>query len=260
MVITLYGPDGYRRKEKKDFFVTAFIKKYGAHGVAFYDGEDDDALARIEEATRTQSMFESHKMLVIEHPFALTEKSFKKLLEEVLPSKLTTLVLLADKKPLKLFSFLLDEPAVGFEYELLKGAAWSKFVVEEAKARGVSLTSVALAFLAEAYTGDSFRLATELDKLASSPKKQIAVTDLEEAGIEIAPDFWALVNGLRAHDAGTRLGLLERALSRGEEPAKLFNILSSLAKDKVAAFANYDYAVKSGKLEYDDALLDFVLG
>jgi hypothetical protein len=45
------------------------------------------------------------------------------------------------------------------------------------------------------------------------------------------------------------------------DPApKLFNILASQWKEKISQFARYDLAIKSGKLDYEEALLDAVIG
>ena len=41
--------------------------------------------------------------------------------------------------------------------------------------------------------------------------------------------------------------------------AKLFNILGSQWKEKTAQMAELDFAVKSGKLEYEEALVDLIL-
>ena len=45
----------------------------------------------------------------------------------------------------------------------------------------------------------------------------------------------------------------------GDPPPKIFNILASQWREKTHEMAEYDFAVKSGKLEYDDALLALVL-
>jgi hypothetical protein len=44
-----------------------------------------------------------------------------------------------------------------------------------------------------------------------------------------------------------------------EAGPKLFNILASQWKEKTAAMAEFDFAIKSGKLEYEEALVDLVI-
>ena len=46
-----------------------------------------------------------------------------------------------------------------------------------------------------------------------------------------------------------------------DEPAKIFNMLSAFAKapEEKIKMADYDVAIKSGKLEYEEALLDLVI-
>ena len=57
----------------------------------------------------------------------------------------------------------------------------------------------------------------------------------------------------------TRLAALETLLVSGDPPPKIFNILASQWREKTHQMAEYDFAVKSGKLEYDDVLLALVL-
>ena len=78
--------------------------------------------------------------------------------------------------------------------------------------------------------------------------------------IETVPDFWAIFNGLKNSDITRRLFVLEKLFAAHEPAAKIFNILASLSKDRVSDFAEYDLKVKSGKLEYEEALVYAVLG
>ena len=51
-------------------------------------------------------------------------------------------------------------------------------------------------------------------------------------------------------------------LLNSEEPAKIFNILAASSRNQPAEikrFADYDVAVKSGKIDYEEALLDLCL-
>ena len=62
-------------------------------------------------------------------------------------------------------------------------------------------------------------------------------------------------------DAGRKLLLLEELLFRSENPQMIFNLFSVLMKtsSEKEKMADYDAAVKSGKLEYQEALTDLVL-
>ena len=65
--------------------------------------------------------------------------------------------------------------------------------------------------------------------------------------------------GARSPDIRNRFLALETLLAIGDPPAKIFNILASQWREKTHEMAEYDFAVKSGKLEYDDALLALML-
>jgi hypothetical protein len=66
--------------------------------------------------------------------------------------------------------------------------------------------------------------------------------------------------GLRGKEVSGRLRALETLLAQSDPAAKIFNILASQWKEKTLQIADYDFAVKSGKLEYEEAVLDLVLG
>ena len=68
MIIFLYGPDDYRRLQKKREILAEFKKKHSDLGVCIFDmtsGATDD----LEEFLRAQSIFENKKLAVIENLF-----------------------------------------------------------------------------------------------------------------------------------------------------------------------------------------------
>ena len=48
-------------------------------------------------------------------------------------------------------------------------------------------------------------------------------------------------------------------LALNDPPAKLFNILASQWQEKILQIAELDFAVKSGKMEYEEALLELII-
>ena len=78
--------------------------------------------------------------------------------------------------------------------------------------------------------------------------------------LDVAPNYWGLLNGVKGYDVRSRLSALETLLAMNDPAAKLFNILASQWKEKIPQFAKYDAAIKSGKLEYEEALVDLVIG
>ena len=52
---------------------------------------------------------------------------------------------------------------------------------------------------------------------------------------------------------------LETMLALSDPPAKIFNILASQWAEKTPHMAEYDLAVKSGKVDYEEALVDLLI-
>lgn len=261
MIIFLYGADDYRRSERKKFYIEEYKKKHANLGMEIFDLSEGGQFEKFQAFIKNRSIFDPFKMAIIERVFEDSSRDSIAALKSLMPSGKETTVLISEgKAPTKEFSFLLKDPVRAEEFPSLEGAAWTDFIRGEAKRRGLSLSAPAARFLAEAYQGDSWRLTTELEKLGFlDGGAPIDVQDLERFGLELAPNFWFLVNNLRSLDWRQRLASLERMFVEQESGAKIFNILSAQWPEKLPAMAAYDIAVKSGKLEYEEALLDLAL-
>jgi DNA polymerase III delta subunit len=257
MIIFLYGPDSYRRDAKKRFYISEFEKKYSAHGVERVDLEAADGLQALDLAARSRSLFEAAKLIIIENFSEITPKKLKDALEPFFSDKQLNVLLLADKKPVKALDFLLNKPVTSAAFEHLEGAAWMKFVQASVAENKVDLDPAALNLLARTYEKDSWGLITELQKLAGSEKK-LTAADLASLGLEVAPDFFPLVQSLRSASLGDRFAALARLFHDNEPAAKSFNIISALWAQKTPQFAAYDRAVKMGKMDYEEALTDLI--
>ena len=122
----------------------------------------------------------------------------------------------------------------------------------------MALDDAAAQFLAGVHEGDSWALVTELQKLASF-KSSITRKDLDTFGLLVAPDYWSLMNGMKSRDMRNRILALEKLFSINDPAAKTFNMLASQWREKTAQMAEYDFAVKSGKLNYEEVLLALAL-
>ena len=268
MIIFLWGPDDYRRLRRRRELEHAFFLKHPAAAAGRFDGEiaPRDTAAALDEFARSGSLFGAAKFALVENAFAMDAAELVKTLKLAAAAGRETAVILSEmEKPPKQAAFLLKEPVCAERFEHLSGAEWEAFVRAEAEARGIALAPDAVRFLGSAHKGDSWALATELDKIASlrgtaRRAGAIARKDLDELGLEIAPDYWPLLNGLRSHDGRARLAALEKLFALNDPPPKIFNIIAAQAGEKTARMAEYDRAVKSGKLDYEEALLDLVLG
>lgn len=272
MIIFLYGPDDYRRLGKKKELVAEFVKKRSDLGLLAFDVLAAGWQDRFEEFAKSQSLFETGKLAILENAFELEAPALAKLLkpfataEKGAANAAITILLSERDKPVKALDFLLKKPAISQKFEKLAGAEWFAFLADEAKRLGVPLSVPAAQFLATVYEGDSWALATELQKLSSwragatgAKKKLIERADLDAFDLEAAPNYWMLLNGLKSQDPRTRLATLEKLLAMGDQPAKIFNILASQWKEKTAQMAEFDFAIKSGKLDYEEALLDLAI-
>jgi|SRR5882724_12837504 len=257
MIIFLYGPDAYRRDQKKRFYISEFEKKYSPRGILRMDLEPGEAAA-LDAAARSQSLFDKAKLVVVENPFEVTPKRLAAALQPFLKDKQLNALLIADKKPVKALEFLLKAPVTSASFENLEGAAWMKFVQAEVAARKVGLEPAALVLLARTYEKDSWGLVTELQKLAGA-EKVLSAADLAALGVEVAPEFFPLIQSLRSARMGDRFAALARLFQDNEPAAKTFNIISALWTQRMPLFAAYDKAVKMGKMDYEEALTDLII-
>lgn len=258
MIILLYGPDSYRRDAKKRFYIAEFEKKYSTHGIERVDLEAAGGLAALDLAARSRSLFEPAKLVLAENFLEITPKKLLAALQPFFEDKQLNVLLVSDKKPTKPFDFLLKEPATSTAFENLEGAAWMKFVQSEVAAHKANLDPAALALLARTYEKDSWGLVTELQKLSGSEEK-LTAEDLASLGLEVAPEFFPLVQSLRSASLADRFGALAKLLKDNEPAAKIFNIISALWIQKTPQFAAYDRAIKMGRMDYEEALTDLLV-
>jgi len=258
MLLFLYGPDDYRRFQKKQDLAAEFKKKHSDLGIGSFDFENKDAIESFQNFVRNQSIFETAKLALVENAFEMEAKQLAKLLRPFLQEKSINVLLSERDKPVKTLSFLIEKPAFFQKFENLEGATWEQFVVMAAQKHNVALDADAVKFLATVYEGNTWGLVTELQKL-SALKSTINKKDLEQLNLEAAPNYWALLNGVKNADVRTRLYAFEKLLALNDPPAKLFNMLASQWQQKLRRFAEFDFLVKSGKLEYEEVLLEAVL-
>ncbi|MDO8515813.1 MAG: hypothetical protein Q7S28_01030 [bacterium] len=259
MFITLYGPDDYRREEKKRTIVSEFKKKHPSSEIAVFSGEEKEAPGKCKDFISGGSLFDAAKLAAIYNPGEGDEKAWAKALKEISTVPNATILLTFNRKPVAAFAQILKEENLVEQFPHLEGAAWERFIATEAERSDVAFSSDALTFLAEAYLHDTWRLVTELKKIASGGVRTVDKKTLVALGIEIAPDSWMTLNALRASSLRTRLDALESLFATHEPSAKLFNILSALEKKRAPFWAAADAAIKSGKIEYEEALLEAAL-
>lgn len=254
MLIFLYGSDTYRRMKKRHWYAGEFLKKHKISGIGEFDmalPEEKDELVLF---LSHRSMFDPMKLAVLENASFCDAVELKKILVSYAEDKATHVVLSEEHAPHKSLAALVKK-STAVKCDLLRGSEWEHFIESEARVRGIVFEETAFDYLRRIYESDSWRLATELDKIGAWKKGKIQIKDLEKLGIELPPDTWKLTQGMRGTSVSMRLSSLEMLFAQGEPAAKTFNILSSLWREKIAHFAAYDLAVKTGKFEYEEALV-----
>jgi DNA polymerase III delta subunit len=271
MIIFLYGPDTYRRQQKLNDIISDYKKKHSGLSVEnFYlasGNSEETELAKLKDFARSRNLFDDLRLGVIRSGFDLdkgAKKDYINILKENISSKEVVFLIIEEKKPAKDFIFLLNKPVLSQEFDHLTGVKLKKFLQKEAVNRGVSLDAESQELLARVYASDIWGLVTELDKLALLDEKSINLKILKShLNVSLPVNVFNLINQMRSlKNKGARLSLLEELMAKSQDPAMIFNILAIYPygdrRWKKRA-ADCDVLVKSGKLEYEEALLEMVL-
>ncbi|MDO8584721.1 MAG: hypothetical protein Q7R85_01205 [bacterium] len=256
MIILLYGSDTYRQGIYEKSMRDAYAAKHSAFAVYEFDGASEEGLQGLRDICAAQSLFAPLKLVALHNLFPIPEgqeKQYKKFFEGLVERADIVVMIVANDAPPKAFAFLLQQAKPAKEFPAPIGPAFERFIREEAGRCGARLTPTLLRDLGRAFAGDTWGVVAELQKIASGG------TYAAEAYQQTQNFFGALME--LQHSAPSRaLPLLERLLTNDDE-AKLFNVLASrVSPSAKMRFADYDIAIKSGKMDYALALTDYVLG
>ena len=257
MIVFLYGPDSYRRLSKERAVIDAYHKKHSNLSVARFDLGLKDEVFKFKDFLLNSSMFEVDKLAIVSDPFNKSSISeFGAIVKPYLKDDTkTTILISSDSKPIAKLAFLIKEPSHFEEFALLTGKKLSDFINKEAGKRGLKLKADILNSLINVYGGDAWFVTTELDKLAL----------MSEQKIDTKPtlNYFELINSFKyGRDVRNKIIALEFILSdRRDDSGRVFNSLAFKPRDfkEAVMLADYDVAVKSGKLDYEEVLLDMAL-
>lgn len=263
MIIFLYGPDAYRRRKKLNEIIAAYRQKHSALARERFDLSAEDDFLKFRDFIASRSLFERTKLAVLSGVFESDRaKELREILKEAAADEETTVLLSESGKPPREFAFLLKCPLVQ-EFGELEPAQADFFIKKEAAEKGVALDEKAADLLREICGGDAWRIANELEKLS------LRDLDGKAGGEEVAAvcgerpaadNFFAFLNSLKNSSPRVKMPLLESLYSNGEPAAKIFNVAASrLPESWRRKMADYDVAVKSGRLDYEEVLLDLVI-
>lgn len=259
MLIVLIGPDAYSRQERAGIIRAEYLKKHRAISLELFDVECEGEIGRLEEFAHSAGLFGSSRLAVVKNIGLTSEVSrLKKLFVKYATDPGLT-ALISEPSLKKEFSFLreLKKPNVVEKYEILTEGAFLSFIKKEASKRNLVLEADALKYLGRVFAGDMWRAVTELEKLSLLTQK-ISPGLFGKLGIKVGENFFAHVRWAGKDVAG-RLCHLENLLSMKEDEAKIFNIMAYQNNGRLKEFADLDVEIKSGRLEYGEALLSLAL-
>ncbi len=257
MIIFLYGSESYFRFHKQKEIVKQYQLKHSHLSVDRFDLSEDDEGMCFKDFVSAVSLFDSFKLAVVNSPL---QSELKELFKKNLTSKELILLLISESKPNKEFDFLLKKPVIFQEFSPLEGKEWQEFVDLEIKKRDLKLRPEILSSIINEYAGNCWGLVTELEKLAlCNFLAPLGRGSPNFIGRQLKYDFFSMINKLSRGNFVNKVPILE-TLMNDEDPAKIFNVLAFAASpENKKILADYDIAIKSGKLDYETALTDFAI-
>jgi len=268
MIIYLYGEDSYRRNKKLQELIDAYKKKYKQLDFLAVDLEDNpDGWLEVKDFLSQPSMFVESKLAVIKQSNQVEKEEWIAILKKYLKADRVFLLISDKEKPKKIFSFLLKEPVKSSSFLELTGEKLKVFVRKELELRRLRFSQKAwyffINYLEKTESDRSWLAVNELDKisLANFPQP-ISLEDVLSCVNWLPKEEVFVITRLllKEKDWRRRLGLLESLFLQKEDSRRIFNSLAFQAEGKKALLlADYDISVKSGGLEYEEALLDFCL-
>lgn len=279
MITFLHGADNYRREQRLRELLKAYKKKYAVFSVNTFDFDTADDIARFNDFCSQQTMFEDKKLAVIDNVFSIKGSDEAHQILKSASTNASVIVFIseftdaASKNPRdrvlvpKDLLFLLNTPTVTEMFEPLSDAKLAFFISTEAKKRSIIVSSEAADFLVFALRRDTQLIMNELEKVALYYND--STHELSRQDVELlidyleSPDIFAFTNAIsKQGPIATRLTPLERLFINQEEPSKVFNIFAKnpfIDLATVRMLADYDIAIKSGKLDYETAFVDICL-
>lgn len=260
MLVTLYGADSYRRLRKLKEIVNTYTSKQGSFSRERFPLIEKADLDNLKRFLSGQSMFSTKKLVILDEPFEFEDtKSLKEILKDYKDDQDTTILINTTKKHPAPFKFIEEKPNRFEDFSLLKGRDLTNFIQKEADRWNISLNTKEIVSIVDSIGSDTWKIATELEQIALKKSKRLDVKDFITQA-EYFPNLNALK---RSNSVADRLIALEKLVGeRGDDPGRVFNSLAYQLKnaEEAQVYADYDVAVKAGKLEYEEVLFAIALG
>jgi len=267
MLFFLYGMDSFRRARHLQELVAPYKAKYENLDLLSVDLEDEpESWVKARDFLNQPSMFVESKVAIVKNGTAIEEKEWVQTLKNQIEAPRNFVFVSQDNPPPPgKFDFLLQKPVKGQEFSELREGGLEQFIKGELLKQKLSFQPAAFRFFCSYIEGAEEKSAlasAEIEKLGlMNLKEPVALADLQAV---MPPRFREKVyilarEILENRDKKSRLKNLEKLLLE-EEAAYVFNSLGFQAQGEAAeVLAKYDISVKSGGLEYEEALTDFVI-
>jgi len=268
MVIYLYGTDFYRRQKKLRSLLDKYKAKHQSIDIKFFDLEDESEVwQEVVDFLDQPSMFVPTKLAVVKNLTHAKSAGWIKGLKKHLKSENVYVVGSGRKEPPASFSFLRKAPALSQRFEELTESEVKKELNRLSVKFGLKFGGRAKSFLANYIMAQpenrSGIMLNEVSKLVLAGfKKEINENDLS---LLIDPQlggslFWEVKAMVNASTASDKLVKLERSLMSANAADHVFNMAAAVAWGRASfRLAYYDILKKSGRLDYEEALVDFCL-
>lgn len=269
MVIYLIGPDSYRRERKLKRLLGEYRDKNAQADFFEVEFENGGEWESFRKFVEQPSLFLAKKFVVLRGALGWMDRAGAEAIHIAAHDTRIFVIVVDVKPPKKMFLRLLDRPALTQEFPLLEGDKLAAFLTREGRERGMILEPDALRFFMDYAMGvkedRGWLCASALDTMGlagfSQPVGIAAVREI--LGRDKARDiFSATIEFFRNEQSLRRLACLQSMLFDGYAPSHIFNMLGTMARARgdVLRFAECDERIKSGALDDETALLEFVLG
>ncbi|MDD4930799.1 MAG: hypothetical protein PHG66_01420 [Candidatus Colwellbacteria bacterium] len=260
MIVLITGGDSWRRKKQFKDIALRFKEKHGGSGLRFFDMSSEETSDLI-GFIRGRSMFDPLSMAAVDglNVGDMDKEDIASLgiaLKKASSDREMTVLISMEEDPSSVFFLEKEDIFNSWNFEPLKGAELSALVLKEATLKGLKLSVSDVNSVISALSGDLWGIGNELDRLALSGG---LVSSDRYAGL----NYFAALNSFKfGNNPLARLAALELLLTKlKEDPARVFNGLAYSAPRDIPSetwsrtMADLDIAVKSGKMDYTEALV-----
>lgn len=269
MLLMVYGDDGFRVKKKARDFVDKFVMKYDPTRLnvdeIVFAKKDELDLAAVTEAIGAAPFLSAKRMLRIDglFSFVTTKPDAEQWMRVLGRVPESTIVILVDHVGVdKVEKIELAKRLGGiggvlkYAFPALVGLELRGWIIERAKERGAVMVPAIADGLIERIGNDSWRLETEVAKLAAyagdAPITAEMVSSLVGRGY--SDDMFGFIDAMAAGKPAYALQKLAEERSAGAEDFPLFGMLVRQIRLLLQVRALCDEAPKTGKQDVSNRL------